>query len=404
MTTTLRQKLMKLGLAGALTLGCVSAATTTALVSETQEPTPAYADGWIHIWSPETGSWAWFYESGGKWVNGWQYIDGSWYCFATHSVGYMYTGWHYEGNYPNLNWYYLGNDGAMRTGWQRIGGTWYYFSQSGAMQTGWQKIGGKWYYFNSSGAMATGWQYLGEWYYFNSSGAMQTGWQKIRGKWYFLNNSGEMTIGWQRAGGKWFHLNGSGAMDTNKWIGNYYVKSDGSMATNQKIGQYRVGADGLWDGAKKNTDPLHIETDFYVLDLPAHWKNRVSYSTSGNETSVYLTGRKDCTLFRISAYPTGTLIPGGDIGGGNIEVGKTPSGALIIISHANWPFIASQVAMGSSNSYAGQSDKFAELIELQTNGACNLDQILKDPETGSYCLLDHDYIFDEIAPTIKLRN
>lgn len=60
--------------------------------------------------------------------------------------------------------------------------------------------------------------------------------------------------------------------------------------------------------------------------------------------------------------------------------------------------------MGQYNSKVSQSDKFSELIELQTNGDCTLDQVLDDPETGKYCIFDNDYIFEKIAPTIKLRN
>jgi glucan-binding YG repeat protein len=48
--------------------------------------------------------------------------------------------------------------GAMKTGWQNIGGTWYYLNPisngaMGAMKTGWIDDNGTWYYCNSSGAM-----------------------------------------------------------------------------------------------------------------------------------------------------------------------------------------------------------------------------------------------------------
>ena len=31
-------------------------------------------------------------------------------------------------------YYYIGNDGIMKTGWQQIDGQWYYLDQTGAMQ------------------------------------------------------------------------------------------------------------------------------------------------------------------------------------------------------------------------------------------------------------------------------
>lgn len=33
----------------------------------------------------------------------------------------------------NNYWYYLGYDGAMKTGWQLISGKWYYFNDGGMM-------------------------------------------------------------------------------------------------------------------------------------------------------------------------------------------------------------------------------------------------------------------------------
>ena len=54
-------------------------------------------------------------------------------------------------------YYYLGSDGAQKTGWQKPGSYWYYFGESGgAASIGWKKIGGPWYYFKSNGRMVTG--------------------------------------------------------------------------------------------------------------------------------------------------------------------------------------------------------------------------------------------------------
>ena len=55
----------------------------------------------------------------------------------------------------NGKYYYIGNDGIMKTGWQQIDGQWYYMDQTGVMQTGWFKSeDGKWYFLYPNGAMA----------------------------------------------------------------------------------------------------------------------------------------------------------------------------------------------------------------------------------------------------------
>ena len=57
--------------------------------------------------------------------------------------------------FDNGKYYYIGNDGIMKTGWQQIDGQWYYLDQTGAMQIGWLKSDdGKWYFLYPNGAMA----------------------------------------------------------------------------------------------------------------------------------------------------------------------------------------------------------------------------------------------------------
>jgi glucan-binding repeat-containing protein len=56
--------------------------------------------------------------------------------------------------YLNDNWYYVGQDGAMKTGWQNINGEWYYLDSNGIMKTGWIKdLNGKYYYLQANGIM-----------------------------------------------------------------------------------------------------------------------------------------------------------------------------------------------------------------------------------------------------------
>ena len=225
-----------------------------------------------------------YFGSDGAGYIGWRTVDGTLYHFSDDEMAhtgamsrYLYyeeaTGKSYYFDYDGImqknrwvnidysdeiegfiDWFYVGSDGVVYTGWHKIKNTWYYFDETyGNMATGWQKINKKWYYFNKSGAMQIGWKKVsGKWYYFNSGGAMQTSWKKISGKWYYFNKSGAMTTGWQKINKKWYYFESSGAMKTGwlksggKW---YYLKADGSMAANTslKIGKktYKFNVSGV---------------------------------------------------------------------------------------------------------------------------------------------------------------
>ena len=130
----------------------------------------------------------WFYfGSSGKVVKeGWKKIDGNSYLFD--GEGIMQTGWSEDGLY------YLGDDGAMKTGWRYIepseeefddhdwyddyngeysadGKYWFYFASNGKKycpETGADpsadyrisRIDGQYYCFDEYGIMQTGWVYL----------------------------------------------------------------------------------------------------------------------------------------------------------------------------------------------------------------------------------------------------
>jgi uncharacterized protein YgiM (DUF1202 family) len=93
-------------------------------------------------------------------------------------------------------WYYLGEDGIMKTGWIKLNEKWYNLSDSGVMETGWKKINEKWYYFNSDGVMSTGWlNDNGTLYYMNFGGEMETGTIGIDGKVYTFSSGGALISG-----------------------------------------------------------------------------------------------------------------------------------------------------------------------------------------------------------------
>ena len=201
-------------------------------------------EGWIKLEGDD-----YYINNEGALLSGWQKIDGKWYYFYHDESDIMVTGWfEIDGSH-----YYFSQWGKMVTGWTQINGNWYYFNQWGKMVNGWNQINNKWYYFNQWGKMVKGWaQISNKWYYFNASGAMLTGWQQIGGKWYYFNNSGAMVKGWAAISGKWYYFNASGAMLTGwqqiggKW---YYFNGNGAMLTGtQRINGriYRFNSSGAW--------------------------------------------------------------------------------------------------------------------------------------------------------------
>lgn len=145
-------------------------------------------------------------------LNGWGFVDGSWYWFAD---GIASTGWLYTGG----SWYWLDPEagGAMAKGLHVCNGAAYWFDASGAMATGWVLDGGTWYYATGSGALASGWLNLnGAWYWLDlSTHAMATGVQTIGSCEYIFNNSGKMMANcWSNGDGSWmYHSSSSGAID-----------------------------------------------------------------------------------------------------------------------------------------------------------------------------------------------
>lgn len=352
MIQTLKRKAAHIALAGIVAFACVGAATATALVSTATDTTVAYADEWK--------------KSGNRW------------------------------------WYQTGKSYAK--GWKQIGGTWYYFNDNGWMKTGWQKIGGTWYYLKSSGAMATGWNKIGStWYYHTSSGVMKTGWNKIGSTWYYHNSSGAMLTGWQAIGGKWYYFNGSGAMQTDRWVGNYYVKNDGTMAKNEWIGHYHVNGNGVWDDTNKGSETLPISTEWYTLNLPIAWKDKVSYKTTGTDTTVYLKGHDDCVLFSISVKPYLVYV-GGDIGGFCAFRKANNAGNAVELWVTNWVVRAADTKTLSNYKSAAQRDGLlSQLIELQTGGLVSLDQARANPGSSEYSTIVHDHINCEIASNMVVH-
>lgn len=79
----------------------------------------------------------------------WKFVNDQW-KYQRGANKFAYNEWIEDAG----KWYYLGNDGSMKTGWQQIDGQWYYMDAAGVLQTGWLKDNDKWYFLLPNGAMS----------------------------------------------------------------------------------------------------------------------------------------------------------------------------------------------------------------------------------------------------------
>ena len=159
----------------------------------------------------EKGGARYYYDAKGKPVTGFKTIDGRKFYFLDSRCS----------GYTNAK------KGQMATGWKKIADKFYYFTDSqypagkteGQMLNGWRTIGGNRYYLGSDGARRTGFQTIdGKKYYFSDyrcsakvKGVMMKGTRVIAGKTYYFNSNGVMQTGWVTHGGirEYFGKNGA---------------------------------------------------------------------------------------------------------------------------------------------------------------------------------------------------
>lgn len=80
-----------------------------------------------------------------------------------------------------------------------------------SMAAGWKQQGNNWRYQWDEGNYAESCWILhkNNWYYIGADGTMQTGWQEIDGKWYFMANTGEMINGLVKVDGRVYYMDGT---------------------------------------------------------------------------------------------------------------------------------------------------------------------------------------------------
>ncbi|MBT9778220.1 hypothetical protein GPL15_17095 [Clostridium sp. MCC353] len=141
---------------------------------------------------------------------------------AAMTVFPAYADWQQSGN----QWKYE-SGGRYLTGWQTINATWYYFDGNGVMLTGWQAINGAWFYFRADGSMVFD-QWIGN-YYVGSNGAMATN------TWigpYYVGSDGAWIPNYGQTGSS-----GAGATNNQetKWLTDLDYLSKDSVITKDSI-------------------------------------------------------------------------------------------------------------------------------------------------------------------------
>lgn len=241
----------------------------------------------------DSGSDEWFYfGSSGKVVTGgWKKIEGKSYLFDDDGV--MQKGWSEDGIY------YLGTDGAMKTGWR-------YLEPSAEEDTeDWMKEsedGKYWYYFSSNGkkycpeTSNSNDSYRisridGNYYCFDENGRMQTGWVYLKGDpeeapsdsiedWRYFAESGiqNVTVGTSVQG--WLSLEAPEELQdsADEYVMWYYFEKDGTPKTGPEFGE------------ASTSDFVRVNGKTYLFDPkgnPVSGLHRVEIGSTGEYTTYY---------------------------------------------------------------------------------------------------------------------
>ncbi len=144
----MRRKILSLVTAVAVVLSIMAPWSTFVYADEVQAPAAngqKITAGWIN----ENGK-TYYADDTGKYVTGWQDIDGSRYYFSKKTSA-MYTGFH---KISGSKYYFGKTTGKMFTGFHKISGKKYYFGETGGkMYTGMHKIKKNVYTFDDSGVL-----------------------------------------------------------------------------------------------------------------------------------------------------------------------------------------------------------------------------------------------------------
>ena len=176
-------------------------------------------------WAQENNTWVYYDSNGNKVYNEWKKgADGQWRYL--NGEGCMTTN-----AWADSNYYVDSNGIMITDKWLKTtsdGGEeeWYYFGSTGkTLDDTWKKISDKWYHFDGNGRMEKGW-ILDDMYYTGDDGVMRTGWQKLYPPDNYEEDSNKVipgaeggSVDYGEDGQYWFYFGTSGKK---------YVPSDGN--------------------------------------------------------------------------------------------------------------------------------------------------------------------------------
>ena len=187
--------------------------------------------GWINHINGEFSDW-YYVENGGKAALGWNKINGTWYYFDSDAKMVTAPTRIFDKDSSKDKIYFFDKNGAYRrySGWYELKPVdgepcWYYFGEDGLAKTGWQTINGNKYWFAPNGIMCKGISTIFEnevedgcykvdlpTYLFNESGALVTseGWHKVTlydgDKWCYIDNTGVCKKGLAKINNKYYYF------------------------------------------------------------------------------------------------------------------------------------------------------------------------------------------------------
>ncbi|MBO3341164.1 cell wall-binding protein [Clostridium perfringens] len=187
--------------------------------------------GWINHINGEFSDW-YYLENGGKAALGWNKINGTWYYFNSDAKMVTAPTRIFDKDSSKDKIYFFDKNGAYRrySGWYELKPVdgepcWYYFGEDGLAKTGWQTINGNKYWFAPNGIMCKGTSTIFEnevedgcykvdlpTYLFNESGALVTseGWHKVtlydEDKWCYIDNTGVCKKGLAKINNKYYYF------------------------------------------------------------------------------------------------------------------------------------------------------------------------------------------------------
>ncbi|AMN34709.1 cell wall-binding protein [Clostridium perfringens] len=224
--------------------------------------------GWINHINGEFSDW-YYVENGGKAALGWNKINGTWYYFNSDAKMVTAPTRIFDKDSSKDKIYFFDKNGAYRrySGWYELKPVdgepcWYYFGEDGLAKTGWQTINGNKYWFAPNGIMCKGTSTIFEnevedgcykvdlpTYLFNESGALVTseGWHKVtlydEDKWCYIDNTGVCKKGLAKINNKYYYFEPHAALMETGVISiygfngnkeaNYFFDDSGALNTSK---------------------------------------------------------------------------------------------------------------------------------------------------------------------------